>query len=68
MLFFVDLFLFIRNAADRLAFSKLAFLDDLDANFAKRTTAMLTDDRTNFDIEIDVLRDRLKRENLHNEG
>jgi hypothetical protein len=46
----------------------LAFLDDLDLNFARRSATMLTDDRTNFDIEIEVLRDRLNRENTHNEG
>lgn len=46
----------------------VAFLDDMDTNFAKRTTAMLTDDRTNFDVEIEVLRDRLTRENLRIEG
>lgn len=46
----------------------LAFLDDLDQNFASRTTALLRDDRTDFDIETEVLRDRLNRENLHNEG
>jgi 5-bromo-4-chloroindolyl phosphate hydrolysis protein len=60
--------LYARNRDAKIRADYLAFLDDLDANFAKRTTAMLTDDRTNFDIEIDVLRDRLKRENLHNEG
>jgi len=46
----------------------LSFLEDLETNFAKRRTAMLTDDRTNFDVEIEVLRDRLNRENLHIEG
>ncbi|PWK62077.1 5-bromo-4-chloroindolyl phosphate hydrolysis family protein [Roseicyclus mahoneyensis] len=45
-----------------------AFLSDMETNFAKRTTAMLTDDRTNFDVEIEVLRDRLNRENLRIEG
>lgn len=42
----------------------LAFLDDLENNFAKRTSTMLTDDRANLDLEIEVLRDRLSRENL----
>lgn len=46
----------------------LAFLEDMDLNFARRSATMLTDDRTNFDIEIEVLRDRLNRENTHNEG
>lgn len=39
-------------------------LDDLETNFARRTTALLADNRTDLDIEIAVLRDRLKREGL----
>lgn len=46
----------------------VAFLDDLETNFASRTQAMLTDDRASLDIEIEVLRDRLNRENLRIEG
>lgn len=46
----------------------IAFLEDMDLNFARRSATMLTDDRTNFDVEIEVLRDRLTRENTHNEG
>jgi hypothetical protein len=60
--------LYARNRDPRLRADYLAFLDDLDANFAKRTTALLRDDRTNFDIEIEVLRDRLKQEHVHHEG
>jgi len=41
-----------------------ALLDDLETNFARRTTALLEDNRTDLDIEIDVLRDRLKREGV----
>lgn len=63
---FADLYARARDAQVRADY--IAFLNDLDTNFAKRTSAMLTDDRTNFDIETDVLRDRLKRENVHNEG
>jgi hypothetical protein len=46
----------------------MAFLDDMESNFASRTQAMLTDDRASLDIEIEVLRDRLNRENLRIEG
>lgn len=60
--------LYARNRDPRLRADYLAFLDDLDANFAKRTTALLRDDRTNFDIEIEVLRDRLKQDHVHHEG
>lgn len=60
--------LYARNRDPRIRADYVAFLDDLDTNFAKRTRAMLTDDRSNLDIEIEVLRERLNRENLHIEG
>jgi hypothetical protein len=63
---FVDLYARGRDPQVRADYE--AFLTDMETNFAKRTTAMLTDDRTNFDVEIEVLRDRLNRENLHIEG
>jgi 5-bromo-4-chloroindolyl phosphate hydrolysis protein len=63
---FVDLY--ARNRDPQVRADYVAFLNDMETNFAKRTTAMLTDDRTNFDVEIEVLRDRLNRENLHIEG
>jgi 5-bromo-4-chloroindolyl phosphate hydrolysis protein len=60
--------LYARNRDPQVRADYLAFLDDLETNFAKRTRAMLTDDRSNFDIEIEVLRERLNRENLRIEG
>jgi hypothetical protein len=57
--------LYARNRDPQIRADYIAFLDDLDTNFAKRTRAMLTDDRTDFDIETEVLRERLNRENLH---
>jgi 5-bromo-4-chloroindolyl phosphate hydrolysis protein len=60
--------LYTRNRDPQIRADYVAFLDDLDTNFAKRTRAMLTDDRSNLDIEIEVLRERLNRENLHIEG
>ncbi|ROT95880.1 5-bromo-4-chloroindolyl phosphate hydrolysis family protein [Histidinibacterium lentulum] len=41
-----------------------ALLEDLQENFAKRTEKMMLDDRSDMDIEIKVLRDRLHREGL----
>ena len=41
-----------------------ALLDDLEQNFAARTRKLLLDDRSDLNIEIDVLRDRLKREGV----
>lgn len=46
-----------------------SLLDDLEANFTAKTQALLLDNRTDLDIEIDVLRDRLQREGIRlNEG
>lgn len=42
----------------------VALLDDLDRNFAARTARLLEDDRSDMDIEIKVLRDRLAREGI----
>ena len=60
--------LYSRNRDPKIRADYVAFLDDLETNFAKRTSAMLSDDRTDFDIETEVLRERLNRENLHAEG
>ena len=45
----------------------LRLLDDLEENFAAQTEKMLDDNRTDLDIEIDVLRDRLAREGVRHE-
>lgn len=42
----------------------IALLEDLQTGFARRTESMLLDDRSDLDVEIEVLRDRLARENL----
>ena len=39
-------------------------LDDLDQNFAARNKKLLLDDRSDLNIEIDVLRERLSREGV----
>lgn len=41
-----------------------ALLDDLDRNFEARTAALLSNDRTALDIEMEVLRERLAREGV----
>lgn len=41
-----------------------ALLDDLEQNFAAQKTKMLLDDRSDLDVEIEVLRDRLQREGV----
>lgn len=42
-------------------------LDDLEADFAARTDQLLADDRDALDLEIDVLRERLRREGVEPE-
>lgn len=43
----------------------LALLDDLETGFSERTKAMLLDDKSDLDIEIEVLRDRLNQDIRH---
>lgn len=59
---FVDLY--GRNKDPDARASYEALLDDLEHNFATRTDKMLLDDRSDMDIEINVLRDRLQREGV----
>lgn len=60
---FVDLYRRNHDAEARASFE--ALLDDLQKNFAARTEKMMLDDRSDMDIEINVLRDRLQREGVH---
>lgn len=59
---FVDLYTRNKDADARAAYE--ALLDDLEHNFAARTDKMMLDDRSDMDIEINVLRDRLQREGV----
>lgn len=59
---FADLWARARDAQARADYLRL--LDDLEGNFAARSQALLADDRTDLDIEIGVLRDRLAREGV----
>lgn len=59
---FADLY---ARTGDRKARSDYeALLDDLEREFAARTERLLLDDRTNLDIEIEVLRERLARDGI----
>ncbi|QEE36249.1 hypothetical protein FTO60_11335 [Octadecabacter sp. SW4] len=59
---FVDVYK--RNRDDVARADYEALLSDLEQNFAARTEKLLLDDRSDMDIEIKVLRDRLQREGL----
>lgn len=55
---FADHFARTRDAQARADYE--ALLTDLETTFASRTTALLSNSRTDLDVEISVLRDRLK--------
>lgn len=57
---FVDLYARDRSTSARADYE--ALLTDLETNFASRTQTLLSDNRTDLDVEISVLRDRLKLE------
>ena len=59
---FADLYARTRDPKARADY--VALLDDLERNFASKTDTLLLDNRTDLDIEIGVLRERLARENL----
>lgn len=59
---FADLYSRTRDAQAKADY--IALLDDLEQGFADRTAKMLLDDRTDLDVEIEVLRDRLAREGV----
>ncbi|SMY08730.1 5-bromo-4-chloroindolyl phosphate hydrolysis family protein [Flavimaricola marinus] len=59
---FVDLYR--RQSEPTVRADYEALLTDLEENFAARTDKLLIGDRTDMDIEIKVLRDRLQREGV----
>lgn len=59
---FVDRYRRSKNNEARADYE--ALLGDLEQNFAARTEKMLLDDKSDMDIEIKVLRDRLQREGV----
>ncbi|MEM9247812.1 MAG: 5-bromo-4-chloroindolyl phosphate hydrolysis family protein [Pseudomonadota bacterium] len=56
--------LFARTGDTEARDDYLALLDDLETNFASKTVALMESDRTDLDVEIEVLRERLGREGV----
>ena len=56
--------LYARNRDPQARKDYAALLDDLETNFAARSDKLLESDRTDLDVEIGVLRDRLSREGV----
>lgn len=54
--------LYARNRDPQARTDYMALLADLEANYATKTDTLLLDDRTDLDVEIEVLRERLARE------
>lgn len=59
---FADLWRREKDASARADYE--ALLTDLETNFAQRTRALLSDNRSDLDVEISVLRERLQREGV----
>ena len=57
---FADIYARAKSATARTVYE--ALLTDLETNFAARTKSLLTDNHSDLDVEIQVLRDRLKFE------
>lgn len=57
---FADLYTHTRDPEIRSEY--IALLDDLETSFANQREKMLLDNRTDLDVEIEVLRDRLKQQ------
>lgn len=62
---FADFYARGRDAQARSDYE--ALLDDLESQFTLRRAALLEDNRTELDIEIEVLRERLEREGIRRE-
>ncbi len=59
---FADIYARSRDAGARSSYMML--LTDLEENFVAKTQKLLADNNTDLEIEIDVLRDRLQREDI----
>lgn len=59
---FADVYIQTRDPGARQHYEQL--LADLETNFAARTRQLMEGNRTNLDIEMQVLRDRLEREGV----
>ena len=59
---FADIYARTGDAQSRADYGTL--LDDLEQGFSDRTRKMLLDDRSDLNVEIEVLRDRLQREGV----
>ncbi|MBT0956163.1 5-bromo-4-chloroindolyl phosphate hydrolysis family protein [Alphaproteobacteria bacterium KMM 3653] len=57
--------IYARNGDAQARADYEALLDDLEQNFTTKTEKLMIDDRSDLDVEIEVLRERLQREGVH---
>ncbi|WP_428545179.1 5-bromo-4-chloroindolyl phosphate hydrolysis family protein [Profundibacter sp.] len=60
--------LYARNHDEKAREDYEALLTDLEENFAAKTEKLMLDDRSDLDVEIEVLRERLQREGIRPTG
>ena len=56
--------IYARSREPNVKYDYMRLLDELEGNFAAKTEKLLSDNRTDLDVEMDVLRDLLAREGL----
>jgi hypothetical protein len=61
---FADLYARGKNEEARADYE--ALLNDLESSFSQKTEKLLLDDKSTLDVEIEVLRERLERDGIHN--
>jgi len=59
--------IYARNRDPQARADYEALLDDLETSFAARTEKLMLSDRSDLDVEIEVLRERLEREGIRTE-
>ncbi len=59
--------IYARNRDPQARADYEALLDDLESSFAARTQKLMLSDRSDLDVEIEVLRERLEREGIRTE-
>jgi hypothetical protein len=60
--------LYSRSKEPKVKYDYIRFLDELEGNFSAKTEKLLSDNRTELDIEMEVLRDLLDREGLNKDS
>ncbi|KMW58466.1 hypothetical protein AIOL_003441 [Candidatus Rhodobacter oscarellae] len=60
--------IYAQNREPQVKYDYLRLLDELEGTFAAKTETLLSDNRTDLNVEMDVLRDLLDREGLNKDS